>query len=569
MIKFYRWVKERIQNGRAREILQESRWIAGYILRYRGSVLIHVLLGMISIIMTLGSSIASKFLIDAVIGYNSGTIGAAAAAMIGMRLGSIAMRAASSRISAVLNIRIQNEVRGDIYGRILKTDWQSLDKFKSGDLLSRIGSDADAVSGGITGFVPSLVSNIVQLIGSFCIMLYYDPIMALLALVGVPLTAGCSVFLVRRMRRHNREMKEAYSDVLSYQQDSFQNITSIKAFGAVKDFIGGMSREQDKYREKYLDYSKFSVWASTLMSLLSLLAYALCFGWGVYRLWMGGISYGDMTMFMQLSSLLGSAFSAVIGLVPSWISVTTSAGRIMAVVELPEERTEDIPELADEQELTLELRNISFNYDGGAPLLSGINMTVEPGELIALTGPSGEGKTTLLRILLGLVEPSGGSAELTGKKGKYTVGASTRAAFSYVPQGSQLFSGTVAENLRISAPNATDEELVAALKAACAYDFVMALPNGLEHVIGGRDKHLSEGQAQRITIARALLKKAPILLLDEATSALDTETEKELLEGLMGSKMIKSCILVTHRPAGKALCSRSYHMSNGSLREVE
>lgn len=567
-MKMYRWFKKKIENGRVRELLQECLWVWRYICRYKGSVAIYILLGVAGILMTLGSSVASKFLIDAVISYDSGLIGTAAALMLGMSLGNIAMKGISSRIGAYLNIRIQNEIQGEIYHRILKTDWQSLEAFRSGDLLNRITSDSTTISGGVTGFVPSLISSVVQFVGAFLIILYYDPIMAVIALVGVPLTGLCSTMLVHRMRRHNREMKEIYSNVMSFQQDSFQNITTLKAFGVMDWFGKQMGRILQDYKNKYLDYSKFSVWTSALMSLLSLLAYIGCFGWGVYRLWMGRISYGEMTMFIQLSSMLGSAFSSIIGLVPSGISITTSARRVMSVVQLPEEETQPQPGFAEEKEFTLLLDGVNFHYDGGAPVLKQVNLEAKSGDLISLTGPSGEGKTTLLRIMLGLIIPSEGSASLVGGSGrKYPLCAATRSVFGYVPQGNQIFSGTIAENLRISNPDATEEEMLAALKAACAYDFVMALPDGLNHVVGGRDKRLSEGQAQRLAVARALLKKAPILLLDEATSALDMETEGKLLKNLMDSGMVKTCILVTHRPAGKDLCSRSYHICGGEVRE--
>jgi ABC-type multidrug transport system fused ATPase/permease subunit len=275
----------------------------------------------------LGSSVASKFLIDAVISYDSGIIGTAAALMLGMRLGSIAMKSVSGRIAARINIRIQNELQSELFGRILRTDWQSLERFRSGDLLNRISSDSGTVAGGVTGFVPSLISGGVQFVGAFFIILYYDPVMALIALIGVPLTGISSAFLVHRMRTHNRQMKEAQADVMSFQQESFQNITTIKAFGITGRYHDRMQEEQRKYAEKYLDFNRFSVWTSALMGLLNLAAYIGCFGWGVYRLWTGGISYGEMTMFLQLSGMLGAAFSSLISLVPAGISVATSAGR--------------------------------------------------------------------------------------------------------------------------------------------------------------------------------------------------------------------------------------------------
>ena len=569
-MKTYQWIKHKIENGRFRELGRECLWVWQYICRYKGTVLIHLLLGILGIVMSLGSSVASKFLIDAVISFDSGIIGTAAALMLGMRLGNIAMKSITTRIGAVLNIRIQNEIQAEVYNRILKTDWQSLEQFRSGDLLSRISSDTNTVSGGVTGFVPALICDVVQLIGAFLIILQYDVTMALIALVGTPLTILCSSVLMHKMRRHNRQMKEIHADVMSFQQDSFQNITTIKSFGVMDWFGKRMRQVQNTYKDKYLDYSKFSVWTSALMNLLSLLAYIGCFGWGVYRLWLGMITYGEMTMFLQLSGMLGAAFSSIVGLVPSGISITTSAGRVMAIVELSEEKTQAEPGFEEETNFAMELRAVNFHYASGAPVLKQVDMTARPGELISLTGPSGEGKTTLLRIMLGLISPSEGSAVLVGGSGReYPLCAATRTIFGYVPQGNQMFNGTIAENLKISNPEATEEEMLEALKTACAYDFVMALPEGLNHVIGGRDKRLSEGQAQRLAVARALLKKAPILLLDEATSALDMDTEATLLKNLMESGLVKTCILVTHRPAGKELCSRCYHIRDGAVLEVQ
>lgn len=567
-MNWYRWIIHKLKKGSFQELKRECLWVWQYICRYRGAVVVHILLGVLGILMSLGSSVASKYLIDAVISYDTGVIGAAIALMLGMSLGNIVMKSVSTRVGAAINIRVQNEIQGEIYRRILTTDWQSLEAFRNGDLLNRISSDATTISGGVTGFIPSLISSAVQFIGAFAVILVYDPVMAIIALIGVPLTGLCSSMLLRSMRKNSREMKDMYSDVVSFQQDSFQNITTIKAFGVTDWFAGQMGGVQKKYKDKYLEYSRFSVWVSALMSLLSLIGYAGCFGWGVYRLWMGRISYGEMTMFMQLSSMLGAAFSAMIGLVPSGISISTSAGRIMAVVQMPEEDMQLQDGFEEERSYTLELSSVNFHYQGGEPVLKLVDFEAKPGELVSLTGPSGEGKTTLLRIMLGLVLPSEGSACLIGESGKrYPLSAATRRVFGYVPQGNQIFSGTIAENLRISNPKATDEELIEALKVACAYDFVMALPGCLDHVIGGRDKRLSEGQAQRLAVARALLRKAPILLLDEATSALDMELEAKMLQNLMKSGFAHTCILVTHRPAGRDMCDRSYHIRDGIVRK--
>ena len=320
------------------------------------------------------------------------------------------------------------------------------------------------------------------------------------------------------------------------------------------------------YRGSYLQYNQFSVKTTALMSLMGLAVSAGCFGWGVYRLWAGAISYGSMTMFLQLASSLGAAFSTLIGLAPTAISISTSAGRVMAVVELPAEDAAPTDGFLREGAFSLDLTGVRFAYRGGDTVLRDVNMSARPGDLIALTGPSGEGKTTLLRILLGLVRPSQGEAALTGESGRrYPVSAATRGAFGYVPQGNSIFAGTIADNLRLTRPDATDVELETVLRAACAYDFVKELPGGLQYVVGGRGKGLSEGQAQRIAVARALLRGAPILLLDEATSALDEDTEERMLHNLMEGGWVRTCILVTHRPRSRRFCTRGYRVQDGRV----
>ena len=538
-----------------------------YIRRYRAVVGIHILLGILGTALSLLSSVAMKTLIDVVTGFQTGAIFTAAAWMAGMLLGSAAMQAAASRIAAVINIRVQNGIQAEVYDRMLRTDWASLEQFRSGDLLNRLNTDVTSVSGGVTGLLPSFVTAAVQFLGSLMIILCYDPVMALIALIGAPLSVLCSRTLVRRMRSYNRRMKDISSEVMSFHEDSLRNLTSIKAFGIMDGFRDRMCAMQGKYRETYLDYNRFSVIAGFVMSIVGLLVSAGCFGWGVYRLWTHAISYGAMMMFLQLTTMLRSAFSSLIGLVPTAISITTSAGRLMAVADLPEEpgarETAPVPDAC-----TVELRDVTFAYPGGEPVLEHVDFRARPGEVVALTGASGEGKTTMIRLMLGLVRPEDGSVCLTGADGRcLPVTAATRAAFSYVPQGNTVFAGTIADNLRMVRPEATDAELIAALETACAYDFVRQLPDGIYARTGELGHGLSEGQAQRIAVARAVLRGAPVLLLVEATSALDEATEQRMLENLMHSGRVQTCVLITHRAVTAERCPRRYTLRGTRLTE--
>ena len=560
-------IRQKVRDGSLREMWREAKWMFTYIRRYRAVVGIHILLGILGTALSLLSSVAMKTLIDVVTGFQTGAIFTAAAWMAGMLLGSAAMQAAASRIAAVINIRVQNGIQAEVYDRMLRTDWASLEQFRSGDLLNRLNTDVTSVSGGVTGLLPSFVTAAAQFLGSLIIILCYDPVMALIALIGAPLSVLCSRTLVRRMRSYNRRMKDISSEVMSFHEDSLRNLTSIKAFGIMDGFRDRMCAMQGKYRETYLDYNRFSVIAGFVMSIVGLLVSAGCFGWGVYRLWTHAISYGAMMMFLQLTTMLRSAFSSLIGLVPTAISITTSAGRLMAVADLPEEpgarETAPVPDAC-----TVELRDVTFAYPGGEPVLEHVDFRARPGEVVALTGASGEGKTTMIRLVLGLVRPEDGSVCLTGADGQcLPVSAATRAAFSYVPQGNTVFAGTIADNLRMVHPEATDAELIAALETACAYDFVRQLPDGIYARTGELGHGLSEGQAQRIAVARAVLRGAPVLLLDEATSALDEATEQRMLENLMHSGRVQTCVLITHRAATAERCPRRYTLRGTRLTE--
>ena len=568
-MELYRKIKKKIKEGFLRELVQEAKWMYTYIRRYRGTVLIHLIFGVAAILMGLGTSVASKYLIDAVTGYETGRIGTAAGCMIGMLIGNLLFSSLNARIGAIINIKVQNEIQAEVYRHILDTDWESLEQYRSGDLMHRLTGDVGTICSGVTGFVPSLISNTVRFVGALLIMLYYDPTMALIALIGIPAAVLCSRSLVRKMRGHNKKMKEISSDVMSFYEDSLSNLTSIKAFDITGDYYHKMTDLQNVYRGEYLSYNQFSVRTSAAVSLMGMLVSAGCFGWGVYRLWSGAISFGSMTLFLQLASALSSAFSALIGMVSTAISISTSAGRIMEIVQMPSEQVDREKDFRGCNDISLRLDGVEFSYQNGEPVLKETDLKAAPGELVVLTGPSGEGKTTLLRMMLGLIRPKNGSAVLCRGEECVPLSSATRTAFAYVPQGNSMFAGTIAEELRLTCPDASDEELWEVLKIACAEDFVRKLPEGMNYRIGGRGKSLSEGQSQRLAVARALLRGAPILLLDEATSALDEQTEQKLLDNLMHCGRVNTCIFATHRPGVMIACDRQYRVEQGKVTRIK
>jgi len=549
------------------QVKRELRWLLDRSRMYRGGIAGVCVLGLLGTALGLGGSVASKYLIDAVTGDRLAAVVNAGVLMALMTLGSILFQAVSARYGAAVHVKTRADMQQNTYGRILRAGWEALEPFRSGDLMHRLTADVAAVSDGIISFLPNALSALVRLVGALGIMIFFDPTLALLALAGVPLTMVLSRLLLGKIRDHDKRMKEMSGNLLSFQEDSFRNLTSIKAFSVTELFTGEMSRLQQDYTQAYLSFSDFKITMSAAMSAVSMLVSGICLAWGVFRLWTGDITIGTLTLFLQLASTLRGAFSALVGLAQQAVGLMTSAGRILAVEELPGEDGEVPQGLDREETLTVRLEGVSFHYRGGEPVLRPFDFEASPGEFIAITGPSGEGKTTLLRLLLGLVAPDTGRAVAVGRD-TYELNAGTRRIFAYVPQGSSMFAGTVRENLCLVKPDATEAELEQALEQACALDFVRQLPDGLDHPLGAGGRGLSEGQTQRLAIARALLRKAPVLLLDEATSALDVDTERRILENLRRSGGDTACVLVTHRPASAQLCGRAYEIRDGAVTEV-
>ena len=567
-----RWKRiwEKLKDGSLRQVLSELAWIYGYGKRYRSAVTWYIFLGVLGTGMSLMASVLSKNIVDVVTGFHTGALAPAAVFYVSMQLARIGINAWTGRISAKIEVKVDQEIRAEVYDKIMEADWQAMSQYHSGDLLNRMDNDVASVSSSVLGWLPDLVTRLVQFLGALGIILYYDPTLAGLALLSAPVTLVVSRTLMGRMRQYSRQVREVSSQVMMFHEESFQNIQVIKSFGLGGLYSRKLRQVQEDYRQVKLAYNKFSVAASALMSLVGTAVSVACFGWGVYRLWGNYITYGTMILFLQMAGSLSASFGALVKLVPSAISAATAAGRIMAVTELPrEDRSQDKEawELLEENRadgIRVETRDLVFRYQDGDVVLDGANFYADPGEIVALVGPSGEGKTTMLRLLLGIVRPQAGYVAVTGQRTgqSLTASASTRPFFAYVPQGNTMFAGTVAENLRVMAQEAGEEDLWRVLDLACAGEFVRKLPQGLDTKLKEGGGSLSSGQVQRLSIARALLADAPVLLLDEATSALDVATERKVLRNVLQAQAHKTVIVTTHRPSVLNICNRVYQIAN-------
>jgi ABC-type bacteriocin/lantibiotic exporter with double-glycine peptidase domain len=564
----------KLRSENLEEMLREFAWLSRYGLHYKKEMLWYLFVGILGTAVSLIGSILSKHIIDTVTGFNTNGIIIALVFFVLMQLSQILIHAISTRINVRVSIRVNQEVTAQVYDKLLVTDWEALSQYHSGDLLTRLAGDVSTVSSNVLGWFPDFATRFLQFAGTLGVILYYDVTLALLALLSAPITLLMSRYAIKMMRHHNQRMRQLTSQMMVFNEESFQNIQLIKSFDRTDAYQQKHRRLQQQFKDASMDYNRFSIRKNTIMSLVGTVVALVCFAWSIYRLWSGHITYGTMTLFLQLSGTLAGAFTALAGLIPGAIAAATAAGRIMVIMELPVEDYSDahaaeaFTKAYKNTALKVEAKGLGYHYEDNIPVLEDGNFTADAGKIITFVGPSGEGKTTLLRLLLGIVHPKAGTLRIIAEDGNsIDVSTSTRSLFAYVPQGNTMFSGTVGENLRLIRPDATDEELYEALRLACAEDFIRQLPLGLESPIRELGGGFSEGQLQRLCIARALLSDAPILLLDEATSALDMETERKVLQNIMQAQKDRTCIITTHRPSVLEISHRIYRIRQIHIEE--
>ncbi len=563
--RFVQTLLDKLDDGTFSTFIDDWKWIFSYSKKYKFAILFYLFLGISSSTLSLGSSVVSKYMIDIIVGRKLNQLWLLAFVMIFSTVFSLVFSSLVSRISMKITIFVNNDIQADVFRKIISAEWMELNKYSHGDLLNRFNSDVSTVASNAVNWLPQLIICIYNFLATFCVILYYDVTMAFIALLSAPFLLLASRFIMRKMREYRKRIMEMNSKMMGFEVETFYNMDTIKGFGITDKYGRELEKWQQRYKKHNLEYNEFSIKTNIFTSLLSTVVSFVAFGYCLFRLWTNAITYGTMTLFLQQRTALSTHFNSLVGIIPGMLNSSVSAHRIRELVELPKEKLN--PEAAKQIEtvaadgLTVRMRNVDFAYEDKNSVIIESDFVARPGEIVALVGPSGEGKTTMLRLILGLISPESGSVTLSGKNGaEYSMSADIRKFFSYVPQGNTMLAGTIAENLRMVKEEATDEEIIAALKTACAWDFVEKLPQGINNPVGERGRGLSEGQAQRIAIARAVLRDAPILLLDEATSALDVSTERRVLRNIIRQHPNKTCIVTTHRPSVLNMCQRVYRV---------
>ena len=542
--------------------IPETRYTSKEIFRWlwiawrgnRRQAVLNALIGILSVGVSLATVWAVQHAIDVASHAREGSIYVAVGIMGALIICDFALNIASVWVRNLLGIKAQNRMQQRMLDRILRSEWHGKERHHSGDVLNRLEFDVVNVVNFLTETIPNSVSTVAMFLGAFFYLMSMDWRLAILIVFMIPLFVLISKVYVRQMRRLTREVRNSDSKVQSVLQETIQHRMLIKTLESDEMIVGKLEGTQCELRRKVVRKTKFSVFSNLVLNFGFAFGYLVAFTWAALRMSAHSLTFGGMTAFLQLVNKIQSPARQLTKLVPAFVSVFTAAERLMELEENPLEEQGDSIELAGP--CGIRLNHIDYRYDDNErEILRNLDFDFYPGSCTAILGETGAGKTTLVRMLLALLKPNKGSVEIYNGMECLELTPLMRTNFVYVPQGNTLLSGTIRENLLLGKVDATEEEMNAALEKSCA-DFVFHLPLGLDTLCSEQGGGLSEGQAQRIAIARSLLRDRSIMIFDEATSALDPQTERLLLKNIL-SNHDKTVIFITHRPAVVDYCDQT------------
>lgn len=520
----------------------------------RKQALANTCIGLLDVACQLLWVLACKHAIDIATGTNEGSLTTTGIIIAALMLVQITSRAVSRWIHSVTGNKVRNRMRRAVFARLLRCDWMHLQKHHTGDLINRLEGDVSSITTLMTEVIPATVVAATQLLASFALLFAMSLWLAVAIFITLPVCLAVSRIYIKKMRRLNRDVRDSDSRIQSVLQESLQHKELIKSLEQNSSTEQQLSDLQSRLQEQVASRTKFSLGAYTLVQLGFATGYVIAFMWGADSLRDGIITYGTMAAYLQLVGLIQRPTMELSRYIPGIVSSLTAAERLYELEDIPVEQQGDAVML--KETAGVRFKDVTFRYEEGKRLiLNKFSFDFPPNSSTAIIGETGAGKTTLIRLLIALINPQGGSIELYNEKEIHESSTLTRRNFVYIPQGNSLVSGTIRENLLMGNPEATEEDMKRALHIACA-EYVLELPDGIDSHITERGGGLSEGQAQRIAVARSILRPGSILILDEVTSALDEATEQEMLKRLTQSQIGKTLIFVTHRPAVINYCTQ-------------